>query len=267
MSLHDMAAHKERFTAYYRTFARRFPPESEHAEHLHLKWEHSLKVLDNAEGILAATDLPEAFTSELVRAAQLAALYHDVARFEQYVAYQTFRDAESANHGAWGAKILKRSPAFLAGESPHMAGLVRAGVNMHNRFAIPAGVPRDFRLVTQVVRDADKIDILRVISGYVRPGGKRSHVVTWKLVDAPDSWTPSLYEAVLAGRLGISSQMRYLNDFLLLLCSWVYDLNFPASRGIMRAQGHMDKVLAGLPPGAAMEKVRAAVGDALGVWG
>ena len=148
-----------------------------------------------------------------------------------------------------------------------LAGLVRAGVNMHNRFAIPAGVPRDFRLVTQVVRDADKIDILRVISGYVRPGGKRSHVVTWKLVDAPDSWTPSLYEAVLAGRLGISSQMRYLNDFLLLLCSWVYDLNFPASRGIMRAQGHMDKVLAGLPPGAAMEKVRAAVGDALGVWG
>ena len=31
MPLHDMAVHKERFTAYYRTFASRFPPESEHA--------------------------------------------------------------------------------------------------------------------------------------------------------------------------------------------------------------------------------------------
>ena len=265
MPLHDIATHKERLTTYYRAFASRFPPESDSAEHLHLKWEHSLKVLENAEGILTAPGLPEAFTPELIRAAQLAALYHDVARFEQYVAYRTFRDAESANHGAWGAKILKQAPVFLTGESPRVASLVRAGVNMHNRFAIPSRVPPDFCLVTQVVRDADKIDILRVISGYVRPGGKRSQAVTWKLVDAPDLWTPSLYEAVLAGRLGISSQMRYLNDFLLLLCSWVYDLNFPASRSLMRAQGHMDKVLAGLPPGAAMDKVRTAVKAALHV--
>ena len=256
-----MTAHKEAFTAYYQIFAGRFPPESAHAEHLHLKWEHSLKVLDNAECILsesmpAASGLPGTFTPELVRAAQLAALYHDVARFEQYVAYGTFRDAESANHGAWGAKILKREPAFLAGESRCVAAWVRAAVSMHNRFAIPGGVPEDFRLVTQVVRDADKIDILRVISGYARPGGKRSQVVTWKLADAPDKWTPSLYESVMAGQLGVSSQMHYINDFRLLTCSWVYDLNFPASRRLMRQQGYMDDMLAGLPPGAAMDKVR-----------
>lgn len=256
MTLHDITAHKDRFTAYYRTFANRFPPESEHVEHLHLKWEHSLKVLDNAEGILSAPGLPAAFTPELIRAAQLAALYHDVARFEQYVAYHTFRDAESANHGAWGAKILKRESVFLAGESRRVAALVRAAVSMHNRFAIPHGVPQDFRLVTQVVRDADKIDILRVISGYAQPGGKRSQVVTWKLIDAPDKWTPSLYESVMAGRLGISIHMRYINDFRLLTCSWVYDLNFPASRLLMREQGYMDEMLAGLPPGGDMDKVR-----------
>lgn len=263
MALHDIATHKDRFTAYYQTFAERFPPESEHVEHLHLKWEHSLKVLDNTEGILSAPGLPAAFTPELIRAAQLAALYHDVARFEQYVAYHTFRDAESANHGAWGAKILKRESAFLAGESRRVAALVRAAVSMHNRFAIPHGVPQDFRLVTQVVRDADKIDILRVISGYAQPGGKRSQVVTWKLADAPDKWTPSLYESVMAGQLGISIHMRYINDFRLLTCSWVYDLNFPASRKIMREQGYMDEMLAGLPPGADMDKVRARIVEEL----
>ena len=261
-ALHDIATHKERFTAYYCTFADRFAPGGEHAEHLHLKWEHSLRVTDNAEAILAAPDLPENFTPELVRAAQLAALYHDVARFEQYVAYYTFRDAESANHGAWGSKLLKRE-AFLSGESPRTASLVRAGAAMHNRFAIPAGVPQDYRLVTQVVRDADKIDILRVISEYVRPGGKRSQVVTWKLVDVPEAWTPSLFDAVLEGRLGISKDMRYLNDFRLLLCSWVYDLNFLASRALVRKQGHMEQILAGLPQGAAMDKVRDKVTEAI----
>lgn len=258
----DMAEHKDLFTAYYQTFAARFAPESEDAEHLHLKWEHSLKVAANANAILAAPGLPVAFTPELVRAAKLAALYHDVARFEQYVAYRTFRDDESANHGLWGGKILKHEP-FLTGESLRVKALVRAGVAMHNRFAIPAGVPQGFRLVTQVVRDADKIDILRVISGYARPGGKRSRVVTWKLIDAPDKWTPSLYEAVLAGRLGISSQMRYINDFRLLLCSWVYDLNFQASRDLMREQGHMHEILAGLPEGSAMNKIKNTITDLL----
>lgn len=255
MLLYDIAEHKDRFTAYYRTFAARFAPGCEDAEHLHLKWEHSLKVAYNAQAILAAPGLPTDFTPELTRAAQLSALYHDVARFEQYVAYRTFRDAESANHGLWGAKILKYE-SFLAEESPRLAALVRAGTAMHNRFAIPAAVPRDFRLVTQVVRDADKIDILRVISAYAQPGGKRSQVVTWKLIDAPDKWTPALQEAVLAGQLGISSKMRYINDFRLLLCSWVYDLNFAASRALMRGQGHMADILAGLPQGAAMDKVR-----------
>ena len=261
MCLHDISRHKGSFTAYYQTFNGRFAPESEDAEHLHLKWGHSLHVLANAEGILDGT-LPKAFTPELIRAAQLAALYHDVARFEQYVAYRTFRDAESADHGAWGSKILKNLP-FLEGETSRTKALVRAAVSMHNRFGIPGAVPEAFRLVTQVVRDADKIDILRVISGYAGPEGKRSNVVTWKLKDEPEEWTPALYDAVLDGRLGISFEMRYINDFLLLLCSWLNDLNFETSFALMREQGHMDTVLAELPKGAAMDKVRLCVDRAL----
>lgn len=261
MQLHDITPHKEAFTTYYRSFAGRFPPGSEDAEHLHLKWEHSLNVLANAEKILSGA-LPVTFSPELVRAAQLAALYHDVARFEQYITYHTFRDAESADHGAWGSKLLKALP-FLDGEPIRIKGLVRAAVNIHNRFAIPPGVPEAFRLVTAVVRDADKIDILRVVSAYARPGGRRSTVVTWKLLDEPDRWTRSLYDAVLSGGLGISSEMRYINDFLLLLCSWLYDLNFPASYDLVREQGHMDTVLGGLPDGAGMDKIRAAVKAAL----
>ena len=258
MYLQDTSAQRQAFTEYYRTFAAPFAPEGKDAEHLHLKWEHSLHVADNAEMILAAPGLPGRFDAELARAAQLAALYHDVARFEQYVAYRTFRDAESVNHGLWGAKILKRE-AFLAHEPPRLVSLIRAGVSLHNRFTIPPGVPEDFRLVTQVVRDADKIDILRVIDGYVRPGGRRSNVVTWKLADEPDAWTPSMYEAVLSGQLAVSSQMRYINDFRLLLCSWLFDLNFPASFALIRKQGHLAEVVAGLPQGPAMDEIRAMV--------
>jgi hypothetical protein len=262
MYLHDMTAQRERFTAYYQTFARRFPPGSEHVEHLHLKWEHSLKVLENVESIMSASGMGGVFTPELTRGTQLAALYHDVARFEQYVAYHTFRDAESANHGLWGVKIIKKG-LWLAEESPRVTAFALAGVSIHNRFAIPRGVPEDCRLLAGAVRDADKLDILRVICGYAQPGGKRSSVVTWKLADAPEKWTPSLYNAVLSKRLGRSEDMRYINDFRLLICSWVYDINFPSSRALMRKQGYLDEILAGLPSGQAMNRLRDTVSKAL----
>lgn len=253
----DINIHRQRFNAYYQTYANRFNPDSEQWEHLHLKWEHSLNVLNNAEKILASLSLSE----QLIHAARLAALYHDVARFEQYIAYHTFRDQESANHGAWGSKILKQEK-FLNDESIYTARLVRAAVAMHNSFAIPAGIASDYKLVTNVVRDADKIDILRVLASYMEPG-KPSGAVTANLPDKPDCWSPAVYNAVLAGRNASYSDMRYLNDFRLLLGSWIYALNFQESLKIIAQQGFWHKVLSGLPEGEAMNEAKQVLNKAM----
>jgi hypothetical protein len=41
--------------------------------------------------------------------------------------------------------------------------------------------------------------------------------------------------------------MRYINDFKLLLISWVFDLNFPASRRAFLNRGYADELLRSLP--------------------
>jgi HD-GYP domain len=257
-TLTDIRTHHERFTAYYHLFSSRFSHKSDDYEHLHLKWLHSLNVAANADQIILSVELPE----HLVRAAQLAALYHDVGRFEQYVQFGTFRDADSANHGAWGAKILGNSD-LLDGEDEYIVSLVRAAVNMHNRAELPSGIPEDDLLVTSIVRDADKIDILRVLSAYMHPAGPRSDVVTAFLPDLPDRWSAKIYTDLMEGRSAKYGDMRFLNDFRLLLCTWLFGLKFPVSRTIIAEQGHVPEILEGLPDTPEMEQVRQVVTQAL----
>jgi len=52
----------------------------------------------------------------------------------------------------------------------------------------------------------------------------------------------------------------YVNDFKLLLISWVYDLNFATSRRILRERGYIPTLAATLPERA---DLREAVAKAL----
>jgi hypothetical protein len=60
-------------------------------------------------------------------------------------------------------------------------------------------------------------------------------------------YNEDLVQQILDGELGDYALMRTLNDFRLLLCSWVYDLNFPATRKAVLERGYLDELLSGLP--------------------
>lgn len=254
MNISNIDSHYKRFNSYFQSFSRQYSQDSRNYEHLHLKWIHSLNVAANAELILSSLDFPD----YLIRATQLAALYHDVARFEQYKQYCTFKDAKSKNHGAWGSKILGKE-SFLSDEDKYTVNLVRAAVSMHNRAEIPSNLSDNYKLVTEVVRDADKIDILRVLSAYMHPTGPRSEVVTADLADLPNQWTNKIYEDFMNKRSAKYRDMRFLNDFRLLLCSWLFGFNFFASIAIVADYNHLPKIMEGLPDNDSMNRVRAIV--------
>lgn len=254
-ALPDLAEHRRRFDVYYRIFSRQFQNFPDICEHLRLKWEHSLKVLSNAVEIIAGSDFPP----RLERAALLASLYHDIARFEQYARFNTFRDGQSFDHGARGSQILKQESWLLAEESGADRALVRAAVSMHNRAELPSGLPESYVLVTGLVRDADKIDIIRVLSAYMGPQCKHSPAVTAALPELPGEWSRKIYADLLAKRCARYEDLHCLNDFRLLVCTWLFNLNFPIGRRIISRQGYLREILAGLPHTSAMDRVRAFV--------
>ena len=244
----------EEHEAWFRAYALRLRAQAHDAPgHMTLKLEHTFAVLARARRIASAEGLPE----HLLRAAELAALYHDVARFEQYLRWHTFRDSVSVNHGLLGAQLLKRLRR-LEGEEKNTRVLVRAAVALHNRYALPASLPDEARLVTGIVRDADKLDILRVMEQHLS-GTERDATVVLHVADEPDRFSPEVVEAALTGRLASYGQLRYVNDFRILLGTWIHDLSFASSRRMMAEEGYIRRILDGLPDLPPLRRARHAL--------
>lgn len=236
------------FEDYVRTFLTGDPEED---AMLRLKREHSLNVLAEARAITPSLGMPEA----LEEAAHTAALLHDAGRFPQYRQYRTFRDDVSANHASLGVRALRASDA-LDGLDRAIRAQVLGAVALHNRRALPQGISPELAQLARIVRDADKLDIVRIMLDHLRPGGKRSEVVVLHLEEDPERFSPAIVEQIMAGRIGDYAAMRTTNDFALLLLSWVHDLNFRAARRAFRERGHADELLGLLPRDARLTQVR-----------
>jgi hypothetical protein len=220
-----------------------------------LKVEHSLRVLGHAEELIAAE---AAFADPLAaRALWLGALFHDVGRFEQFHRYHTFADALSCNHGALGARIT-RQQGFLREESPELQRLTLTAIAAHNRLKEPPHLHGRDLDVLLGLKDADKLDILRVMAEHLAPGVPYDDAVLMHLKNEPSRWSPAVEQALDAGRVALYSDMRFVNDFRLLLCTWLYDLRFATSRAIVRREGRFAPIIAGLEHVPAVQQKAAA---------
>lgn len=203
--------------------------------HLDLKREHCLRVMDEAREQARELRLPP----RLVGLATMAGLCHDVGRFPQYRRFRTFRDSESVNHGRVGVEALTRH-AGLAWLSPTDRRLVRLCVGVHNRKTLPPAVAADqgeAGTLVRIVRDADKLDIVRVLIEHFKRPGPKDPVVFLGLPDVPDGFSPGLIEAIDKGQNGRYDAMTTANDFALLLLSWINGLSFPRSRRLFFERG------------------------------
>ena len=234
------AGHKARFLGYARSFRTGDP---QHDQHLKIKERHTFGVVQCARRIADAE--PYFAPPALRRALLLAALYHDIARFPQYARYQTFSDARSFNHGQFGCRELLRQ-GILAAETREIQAWVRSAVLLHNRFSLPPYLPEETRRITQAVRDADKLDILRVMRENLGAGATPDPVIVLHMPDSPE-YSPAILDAVRQRRLASFVDMRSTTDLRLLLCGWFYDLNFRASRALAVRSGHFLSILESLP--------------------
>ena len=235
-----LADHYEVFLQYTNNFLQVNPHET---YHLQLKITHTQKVLHNA--MLIATQEPAFATHTLCKALLLAALYHDIGRFEQFARYKTFADATSCNHGQLSKKVLSKNN-FLQKESKEVRHLVYAAVCLHNRFTIPPALPETFALVVQGVRDADKLDVLRVLEEHLGAGKSPDNTVTMHLQNISGAYSPAIYQALQNDTCASYTDMRYVNDFRILLCTWLPELHFAATRNLLYKQQYLQSIIAGM---------------------
>ena len=231
------------YEQWFRDFTQEFlqGPEFDVAN-VQLKIDHTFRVLGFARRLTSAL----ATAPGLTELAHVAALFHDVGRFPQYARYRTFYDKMSVNHACQGVLTLKQHQV-LEGMAPSARKLVLGAVALHNRRFLPRGLPPEVKCLTQIVRDADKLDIYAVMLAHFNPAAPHNKVVNLELKPHPDNYTPMILAKVFKRQMVNYQDMVWVNDFKLLLCSWVYDLNYGVSRAVVRERGYLEDLMGYLP--------------------
>jgi len=218
---------------------------------LQLKISHTFNVLKNTETILKSLKNLSEHEKHIAR---LIALYHDIGRFEQFTEYGTFSDAKSINHATLGVKVLRRNH-FIEQEDKETQSQVFCAILLHNLRDLPKKLNKNYLLQCQIIRDADKLDILRIFGEHLGNNLPEKESLLLNIQDEPTKWTDSVIETIENHQTVKYTDLRYANDFKLLLGAWVYNLNFPISKLIVKEKKLLDPILSSLPKNEAIQKI------------
>ncbi len=225
----------KKFNSYTREFIDKSDDENT-IENLKLKINHSLRVLKNAEIISESLNL----SSKDYFVAQLCGLFHDIGRFEQFTVYKTFKDNESLYHGALGEKILKNKD-FLDGVDIETKEIVYNAVYNHGLREIERTDEKSL-LHSKIVRDADKIDIFKIVVKYYNKKGPRNIALEYGLKDEPYI-SDTVMKKFQQKQLIDKNELKTLNDFKTMQLAWIFDVNFDISKQIIKQNNYLDKII------------------------
>lgn len=205
---------------------------------MNLKRIHTDLVVKNAEAII----IGEKFDDHTASLARLAALLHDTGRYEQLKTYNTFKDSDSVDHAVLSHDIVLKSGWLeKAGLTPDDQDRVLKAILYHNRRDLPEKLDPTLALVAKTVRDADKLDIFRVLEDRIK-------TTDWK-TDSRAFWNlsttarpnPEVIAAIKAGRPVDYQAIKSLSDFVLIQVGWIFSgLYFETSRRLARERRHLE---------------------------
>ncbi len=205
-------------------------------EKIKLKINHTYRVAGLCEKIAASLGFGEKETA----LAWLAGLLHDVGRFEQLRNYGTFSDADSIDHAAYGADILFREGRirdYLTDNSEDKR--LEQAIRCHSAYRVPKDYDSETKLLADILRDADKVDILRV--NMETPMEEIYNVTTEELYQAEVS--EAVMESFFEEHATLRSIKKTPVDHLVGHISLVYELVFPESKKLVKEQGYLEQLL------------------------
>ena len=221
----------ELYDAYVDTFRGadgKLPPMME------LKRIHTAHVVENAKLIAGG----EGFDSTTARACEAAALLHDTGRYEQLKCYNTFRDSDSVDHAVFSHDIVVEK-GWLDGD-PQRETILTA-VLVHNRRDVPDKLDPLTEAAVHTVRDADKLDIFRVLEDQIATTDWRHNCEAFWNLPTQAAPNPAVVEAIRAGRPVDYQNIKTLADFVLIQVGWMNGgLHYATSSRLCAERGHLE---------------------------
>ncbi|MHC1754879.1 MAG: HD domain-containing protein [Methanosarcina sp.] len=241
MQKEDLDFFRKWFFKYVNRF---FSPDPLIKENIELKIEHTGKVCENI--LLLAKS--EKISEKECMLAETIALFHDLGRFEQFMKYKTFRDSESENHALLSIRILNEE-RVLSRLSREEENLILKAIEYHNLMEVPEYIKTFGKLYffSRLIRDADKIDILRLASEEYLEGGKSQNPALELYLPDARGYSEPIVSEILNNRMAKIGDMKNRNDVKLLRLSWIFDINFPATFSLLKEYGYLEAIMSCLP--------------------
>ncbi|HUU16916.1 MAG TPA: HD domain-containing protein [Sedimentisphaerales bacterium] len=219
---------------------------------LKLKEEHSRRVC--REMLYLAEEL--GLEENQKRLSETIALFHDIGRFEQFVKYRTYSDVKSVDHCRLGLKVLQQAEV-LDGIEQEEKKLVEKAIEYHGRKELPDDLNGQCLLFSKLIRDADKIDALFVVTGYYEQyrENPKDFKIDLELPDEP-GYSAEVVRGLLKGQPIDYRRLRTLNDLMLCLLGWIYDVNFTPTLERIKQRKYLEKLLGFLPDTEDIERVK-----------
>ena len=172
------------------------------------KYEHSLRVCDLCKKIATYLNLSD----DKILIAEFIGLLHDFGRFEQIKRYNTYNDRISVDHAKLGMDLLEEFGFDKFVKDKKTQEIIKIAVLNHNQTFIDDNLTEEELLFSQIIRDADKLDIFYI----------------WKDMEfdkVEGKIDDKIYNRMLTCKYDYENINNKL-DYYVLLIGFVYDINF-----------------------------------------
>ena len=182
-----------------------------------LKYDHTLRVVEYAKQIAQDENLSKSD----VDLAIVCALLHNNAKFKQITKYNTFLDKKSFDHGDEGYNILI-SNNFINKFSTNEIDkqIILKTVRNHNKFKLENDLTKKQLYFCKLVRDADKIDIIKTCVKEIN--------------DFSNTINPNILKEIKNEKLCSNKYANNCCEEIIRYLGFIYDLNFTKSFEIIR---------------------------------
>lgn len=232
-------------TDYMKSF---YTDDAEVQNGILIKEKHTGYVTSNCVELAEYLKLPE----HDIELSEIIGLFHDVGRFRQYSIYKTFNDADSEDHGDLGMKVIGELD-FFKKISPEDYEIVKFAIQNHNKKNIAPCDDERKILFAKIIRDADKLDIYRVLEPYLDQANADKMPNFIKGKENPGI-SPDFVENFVAGNQADYRKIRTNGDRKIVRLMWIYDINFAWTMKKIVERGYIEKIVAHLPKDEKVER-------------
>ena len=177
--------------------------------------------------------------------AEIIGLFHDVGRFRQYSIYKTFNDADSEDHADLALKVIDELEFFKELAAPDYE-LVKFAIQNHNKKIIAPTDNERKILFAKLIRDADKLDIYRVLEPFLAQENADKMPNFIKGKECSDI-SPDFVENFVTGNQADYRKIRTNGDRKIVRLMWIYDINFSWTMRKIVERGYIEKIVSNLP--------------------